>query len=59
MLAAGEFGMIGNVGRAGEIGVVAGDQHLVLGQNQVRLDAVGAFLQRQLVACDGVLGPLA
>ena len=51
--------MGGDVGGRGELGVVAGDEHAVGGADEVGLDEVRAHPDGQLVARQGVLGPVA
>ena len=55
----GELGMAAHVGRAGDVRLVAGDQVPVLRGHQVRLDVVGAELDRQLVPLQRVVGQVA
>ena len=57
--AGGELGMRGDVGRRGDVVLVAGDEDAVLGRHQVGLDVVGAHPRGQLVAGERVLGPVA
>ena len=40
--AVGELGVVGDVGRAADLVLVAGDEHAVLGRDEVGLDEVGA-----------------
>ncbi len=56
---AGELGVGGHVGRARDLVLVAGYEHVVLGRHQVRLDEVGPHGDGQLVGGKGVLGPVA
>ena len=51
--------MVGDVGRAGDLRLVAGDEHAVLGDDEVGLDVVGALARRQLVGGERVLRPVA
>jgi len=59
LLAGGELGVAGDVGAVVEVGVVAGDEHAVLGGDQVRLDHVGAEVDRQRVGLQRLLGQVA
>ena len=52
-------GRVGDVGGAGDLVLVPGDQNAVLGRDQVGLDVVGAHADRELVRGQGVLGPVA
>src|SRR5574340_300288 len=58
-LAACEFGPTGNVGAYGQIGVMAGDQHAVLGGDQVKLDRIGAKVDCSLIGLEGVFRQVA
>ena len=49
-LAVGELGMVGDVGGAADLGLVAGDEHAVLGGDEVGLDVVGADLDGEVIA---------
>jgi hypothetical protein len=51
--------MVGDVGRGGDLRLVAGDQHAVLRDHQVRLDVVGPLARGQLVRRQRMLGPVA
>ena len=53
-----ELGMIGDVGRAADVGLMAGDELAVPCEHEVGLDVVGAHLDRQRVRADRVLGPV-
>jgi hypothetical protein len=55
-LAPRELGPLGDVGGAAEHRLVAGDQHAVLGGDEVGLDEVGAHLDRLAVGFERVLG---
>ena len=57
--AGGELGPVGDVGRRGDVVLVAGDEHAVLGRHQVGLDVVGAHPRGERVARERVLGPVA
>ena len=57
--AGGELGVVGDVGGTGDLVLVPGDQHAVLGGDQVGLDVVGALSDRQPVGLEGVLRPVA
>ena len=57
--ARGELGVVGDVGRRADLVLVPGDQHAVLGGDQVRLDVVGAHPDRQVVGGQGVLRAVA
>lgn len=48
--------MVGDVGGAGDVVLVAGDQHVVLGGHQVGFDVVGAHPGGEFVAGQGVFG---
>ena len=47
--AVGELGVVGDVGRAADLVLVAGDEHAVLRRDEVGLDEVGALQDRRLV----------
>jgi hypothetical protein len=49
----------GHIGGVVEHGLVAGDHHAVLGQHQVGFDVVRTLADRQVVAGQRVLGPVA
>ncbi len=55
-LAVRELGTLRHVGRAGDVGLVAGDEHAVPGRHQVRLDEVGAQLDAAAVAFERMVG---
>src|SRR5262249_36236491 len=57
--APGELGAAGHVGRAADLRLVPGDQHVVHGRTQVRLDEVGAHAGGQLIRGERVFGPVA
>ena len=57
--AVGELGPVGDVGRRGDVVLVAGDEHAVLGRHEVGLDVVGAHARGQRVAGERVLGAVA
>ena len=54
-----ELGVVGDVGGAADLVLVAGDEHAVLGGDQVGLDVVGALLDGELVRRERVLGAVA
>ena len=51
-------GRVGHVRGAGDLVLVASDQHAILGGDQVGLDEVGAHVDRELVGGERVLGPV-
>ena len=55
----GELGVRGDVGRAADLVLVPGDEHAVLGRDEVGLDEVGARQDRLLVRRQRVLGAVA
>jgi len=58
-LAVGELRMVGHIGRPRDLVLVTGDQHAVLGRDQVRLHVVGPHASAQLVGRQRVLGAVA
>ena len=58
LAAGGELRMLRNVGRARDVVLVAGDEQVVLGRDEVGLDVVRAHVDRQLVGAERVLGPV-
>jgi hypothetical protein len=50
--------MVRNVRRVGDVRLVTGDEHVVLGRDQVGLDVVGTHPRRELVGGQRVLGPI-
>ena len=54
----GELRLGGDIGRAGDLRLVPGDQMAVLGEDQVRLDEVGPHPGGELVRGERVLGPV-
>jgi hypothetical protein len=48
-----------DVGRSGDLVLVAADEDAVLRRDQVRLDEVGALRDREAIGLERVLGPLA
>jgi hypothetical protein len=58
-LARGKFGALGHVGGACDVGLVAGDQHAVLGGHQVGLDEVGPQFDGLFVAFQRVVWQVA
>ena len=50
---------IGDVGRAADLVLVPRDEDAVFGRDEIRLDEVGAHLDRQPVGLQRVLGPMA
>ena len=54
----GELGVGGDVGRAGDLVLVSGDEHAVLVGDEVGLDVVGAHPRAELVGGERVLGPV-
>ena len=58
-LAVGELRVVGDVGRAGDVVLVAGDEHPVLGRDEVGLDVVGAHPDGEAVRRQRVLGAVA
>ena len=58
-LAAGEFGMVGHVGGAGDVVLVPRDEDIVLGQHQIGLDEIGAVVDREIVARQRMFGTFA
>ena len=54
-----ELGVLGDVGRAADLGLVPGDEHAVLGRDEVGLDEVGAHPGGELVGGQGVLRSVA
>ncbi|CAM5304041.1 hypothetical protein SDIAM103S_00830 [Streptomyces diastaticus subsp. diastaticus] len=57
-LAAGELGVVGDVGGTGDVVLVTAYEMAVLGGHQVLLDDVGAHVQGELVGAEGVFGPV-
>jgi hypothetical protein len=57
--AGSELGTAGNVRRPGDLVLVAADEDAVLRGDEIRLDEVGALLDRQPVRLERVLGPVA
>ena len=51
--------MLGDVGGAADLVLVASHEHAVLRRDEVRLDVVGALRDRELVGGQGVLGAVA
>ena len=51
--------MVGDVGGAADLRLVAGDEHAVLGADEVGLDVVGAELGGEAVGRERVLGAVA
>ena len=58
-LAGREFGAAGDVGAQRQVGVMAGDEHAVLGGDQVHLDHVGAELDGAGIGLQRLLGQVA
>ena len=58
-LAAAELRPVGNIGRAADLRLVAADEVPVPGGHQVRLDEVGALVDRPLIAGQRMFGPFA
>ena len=57
--AVGEFGALGDVGRAAELVLVARQPQAIGSRNLIRLDMIGAELDGQRIGGQGVLGPAA
>ena len=58
-LAAGELGVVGDVGGGRDVVLVPADQVAVLGGDEVLLDDVRAHFEGELVRAEGVLGAVA
>ena len=50
---------LGDVGGAADFVLVAGDEHAVLGRDEIGLDEIRAHLDREAVGLERVLGPMA
>ena len=57
--AGGEFRMVRDVGRAAYLIFMPGDEDAIPRQHQVRLDIVGALIDRALIGGERMFGPLA
>ncbi len=58
-LASGELRVLGDIGRQGDVDLMACDQHPVLGRDQIGLDEVGPLPDREAIGFERVLGQVA
>ena len=58
-LASGEFRVLGDIGRLGDIDLVARDQDPVLGRDQIGLDEVSPLPDREPIGLERVFGQVA